>query len=56
MTNTSAQIEGFFDPATSTVSYLVLDPATRRCALIDSVLGYDPKSGRTSTAPSSSMS
>jgi len=50
MTNTSPQIEGFFDPATSTVSYLVLDPATRRCALIDSVLDYDPKSGRTSTA------
>ncbi|WP_219115657.1 MBL fold metallo-hydrolase [Janthinobacterium sp. UMAB-56] len=50
MSNTLPQIEGFFDPATSTVSYLVLDPATRRCALIDSVLDYDPKSGRTSTA------
>ena len=50
MTNTSPQIAGFFDPATSTVSYLLLDPLTRRCALIDSVLDYDPKSGRTSTA------
>jgi glyoxylase-like metal-dependent hydrolase (beta-lactamase superfamily II) len=46
---TSLQIEGHFDPATSTVSYLVLDTATRRCALIDSVLDYDPKSGRTRT-------
>ncbi|NUT63476.1 MBL fold metallo-hydrolase [Herbaspirillum sp. C9C3] len=42
-------IEGHFDPATSTVSYLVLDRATRQCALLDSVLDYDPKSGRTST-------
>eukprot|EP01042_Synura_sphagnicola_P019271 gene19271-24382_t len=42
-------IEGLFDPATSTVSYIVMDQASRRCALIDSVLDYDPKSGRTST-------
>ncbi len=44
------QIEGFFDAATWTVSYLVLDRATMKCALIDSVLDYDPKSGRTDTA------
>lgn len=43
------QVEGYFDPATSTFSYLVLDSATRQCALVDSVLDYDPKSGRTST-------
>jgi glyoxylase-like metal-dependent hydrolase (beta-lactamase superfamily II) len=43
-------IEGFFDPATSTVSYLVMDPVTRLCALVDSVLDYEPKSGHTSTA------
>ncbi|ALU89694.1 metallo-beta-lactamase protein [Herbaspirillum rubrisubalbicans M1] len=42
-------IEGYFDPATSTVSYLVLDRASGQCALIDSVLDYDPKSGRTAT-------
>lgn len=42
-------VEGFFDPATSTVSYIVLDPASGACALVDSVLDYDPKSGRTST-------
>ncbi|MCA1323769.1 MBL fold metallo-hydrolase [Herbaspirillum sp. alder98] len=42
-------IEGHYDPATSTVSYIVLDGATRQCALLDSVLDFDPKSGRTST-------
>lgn len=42
-------VEGFFDPATSTVSYLVLDLATRHCALVDSILDYDPKSGHTAT-------
>ncbi|MBP6226145.1 MAG: MBL fold metallo-hydrolase [Rhizobacter sp.] len=44
------QVEGFFDAATWTISYLVLDTTTRQCALIDSVLDYDPKSGRTSTS------
>lgn len=43
------QVEGFFDPATWTVSYIVLDAATRHCAIVDSVLDYDSKSGRTRT-------
>lgn len=42
-------IEPFFDPATHTVSYVVSDPRTRACAIIDSVLDYDPKTGRTAT-------
>ena len=42
-------VEGLFDPATSTVSYIVLDTASKQCALLDSVLDYDPKSGHTST-------
>lgn len=50
MSSQAFHIEGFFDPATSTVSYFVMDPTTRLCALIDSVLDYDPTSGRTSTA------
>lgn len=41
-------VEGLFDEATSTISYLVMDRHTHKCALIDSVLDYDPKSGRTS--------
>lgn len=44
------EIEHFFDEATSTFSYIVLDRSTLQCALVDSVLDYDPKSGRTSTA------
>ncbi|MFO1072774.1 MAG: MBL fold metallo-hydrolase [Geminicoccaceae bacterium] len=40
----------FFDEATNTFSYIVTDPATRRCALVDSVLGFDPASGRTCRA------
>ncbi|MCH7343189.1 MBL fold metallo-hydrolase [Pelomonas sp. CA6] len=43
------EVEAFFDPDTWTLSYLVLDGATRECAIVDSVLDYDPKSGRTST-------
>ncbi|MDP3707335.1 MAG: MBL fold metallo-hydrolase [Polaromonas sp.] len=42
-------IEHFLDEDTSTFSYLVLDRSTMQCALVDSVLNYDPKSGRTST-------
>lgn len=49
ITSRAMQIESFFDPATSTVSYLLFDAGTRQCALIDSVLDYDPKSGRTAT-------
>ncbi|WGG52351.1 MBL fold metallo-hydrolase [Rugamonas sp. DEMB1] len=48
--NSALQVEGYFDPATWTVSYLVLDSASKQCALIDSVLDYDHKSGRSSTA------
>jgi glyoxylase-like metal-dependent hydrolase (beta-lactamase superfamily II) len=44
------QVEGFFDPATSTVSYIVLDRRTRQCAIVDSVLDYDPKAAHTATA------
>lgn len=46
----TAQIKSFFDPATFTVTHIVADPATSRAAIIDSVLDYDPKSGRTSRA------
>jgi glyoxylase-like metal-dependent hydrolase (beta-lactamase superfamily II) len=43
-------VEALFDSATSTISYLVMDQASAHCALIDSVLDYDPKAGRTDTA------
>lgn len=43
-------IQSFFDPETFTVTHVVSDPVTRRAAIIDSVLDYDPKSGHTSHA------
>lgn len=43
------RIQSFFDPDTWTVTHVVSCPVTRKAAVIDSVLDYDPKSGRTST-------
>lgn len=42
-------VKGFFDPATSTVTYVVHDPATRAAAIIDPVLDYNPRNARTFT-------
>jgi glyoxylase-like metal-dependent hydrolase (beta-lactamase superfamily II) len=42
-------IEAFFDEPTSTVTYLVSDPATGRAAIVDPVRDYDHKSGKAST-------
>lgn len=42
-------VKAFFDKDTWTVSYVVYEKAGSACAIIDSVLDYDPKSGRTST-------
>ena len=42
-------VEGFHDPDTGTVTYLVTDPATNRAGVIDPVLDFDPKSARTAT-------
>ena len=44
-----AQVQAFFDPATWTVSYVVYDHVGGHCAIVDPVLDYDPKSGRTRT-------
>ncbi|UTW54644.1 MBL fold metallo-hydrolase [Kordiimonas sp. SCSIO 12610] len=43
-------VTAFFDEPTNTVSYVVADPATGKCAIIDSLLDFDQASGRTSTA------
>jgi glyoxylase-like metal-dependent hydrolase (beta-lactamase superfamily II) len=42
-------VQAFFDPATFTVSYVVHDPATKKAAIIDPVLDFTPRNGRTST-------
>ena len=43
------QVHGIFDPATWTVTYVVHNGSGSAAAIIDSVLDYDPKSGRTRT-------
>lgn len=42
------EIEPFYDPATSTLTYLVFDRATRDAIVIDPVLDFDPSSGKVS--------
>ncbi|HMQ92544.1 MAG TPA: MBL fold metallo-hydrolase [Amaricoccus sp.] len=42
-------VEAFFDEATFTVSFVVTDPESRKCAIVDSVLDFDYSSGRTGT-------
>lgn len=44
------QIQEFFDPNTSTLTYVVFDPATRDSIVIDPVLDYDPAGAQTSVA------
>ena len=40
------QVKAFFDPATNTISYVVKDPASDACAVIDSVMDIDYAAGR----------
>lgn len=47
---TKPAIEAFFDETTNTVTYLVSDPETKAAAIIDSVLDYDPRSGKVTTS------
>jgi glyoxylase-like metal-dependent hydrolase (beta-lactamase superfamily II) len=49
MTRMRPCVEPFFDPATSTFSYVVYEADGGDCAVIDAVLDYDLRSGRTST-------
>lgn len=41
-------IKGFFDPATNTITYIVKDPASNACAVVDSVMDIDYAAGRIS--------
>lgn len=49
------QVQAFFDPATWTVSYVVFDRAGGHCAIVDPVLDFDAKSGRTSTTSADTL-
>lgn len=42
-------VQSFFDPITFTASYVVRDPASSACAIIDPVMDFDAASGRTHT-------
>ena len=44
-----AEVTPFFDAASNTFSYVVRDPGSTACAIIDSVLDYDAAAGRTVT-------
>jgi len=46
MTHGNPLVTGFFDDATNTISYVVQDPASPACAIIDSVLDIDYAAGR----------
>lgn len=45
----SLLVEGFFEPRTWSIQYIVIDSDTKHCAIIDPVLDYDEKSGTTAT-------
>lgn len=46
---TRPDIAAFFDPRTWSVQYVIADPATKACAIVDPVLDFDEKSGTTAT-------
>ena len=48
-------VHGIFDAATSTVSYIVHDPATRAAAIIDPVLDFSARNARVSTASADAL-
>lgn len=48
-------VTGFFEPRTGSVQYVVADPVTHRCAIIDPVLDFDEKSGATATGSADAL-
>jgi glyoxylase-like metal-dependent hydrolase (beta-lactamase superfamily II) len=48
-------VAGFYDPRSFSIQYVVSDPATRACAIIDPVLDFDEKSGATATSNADSI-
>ena len=43
---TKPEVTGFFDEQSNTISYVVRDPGSQACAVIDPVMEFDPASGR----------
>jgi glyoxylase-like metal-dependent hydrolase (beta-lactamase superfamily II) len=48
-TAAKAEVKGFFDERTGSIQYVVADPVTKRCAVVDPVLDFDEKSGAIAT-------
>jgi len=42
-------VAGFFEKRTSSIQYIVADPKSKKCAIIDPVFDFDPNSGATAT-------
>ena len=42
-------VRGFYEKRTGSIQYVVADPQTKRCAIVDPVLDFDPNSGGTAT-------
>jgi len=53
--NANPLVRTFFDEPTFTATHVVMDPSTKRAAIIDSVLDFDQASGRTSTTSADSV-
>jgi glyoxylase-like metal-dependent hydrolase (beta-lactamase superfamily II) len=49
MSTATPLVTGFYEPRTGSIQYVVADPGSRRCAIIDPVLDFDPRSGMTAT-------
>ncbi len=45
-TSCKPEVKSFFDEATNTISYVVKDPASKACAVVDSVMDIDYAAGR----------
>lgn len=48
-------VQGVFDPATNTISYIVHDPATKAAAIVDPVLDFTTRNGRTRTTSADAL-
>ncbi len=49
MIRPAPEVKGFFDKRTFSIQYVVSDPATGKCAIVDPVLDFDEKAGATAT-------
>lgn len=48
-------VKGFFDPRTFSIQYVISDPATKICAIVDPVLDFDERSGSTATTSADAL-